>query len=79
LEKAEFNSKVSLFFSNYLIGRKTQYRWNEFTSSFFSIDVSVSQGSMLSSIFSAFYRSLIFHIFEKKLKTKKFQSHFSLL
>jgi len=35
LDKAGFDSKISSFFSNYLIDRKTQYVWNNFVSSFF--------------------------------------------
>jgi len=64
------------FFSNYLIGRKTQYLWVSFCSLFFSIDVGVEQGSALSSVFSTLYISLIFHIFEKKLKISIFPSCF---
>jgi len=45
------------FFSNYLIGRKTKYRWNNFLSPFFDINIGVGQGSALSPIFSAFYLS----------------------
>jgi len=34
LDKAGFDSKISSFFSNYLINRKTQYVWNNFISLF---------------------------------------------
>ena len=34
LDKASFDPKVSSFFQNYLVGRKTKYLWNNF---FFSI------------------------------------------
>ena len=60
LSKAGFNSKASLFLSNYLIGRKTQYLCNDFISSFFDVDIGVKQG------FAFFF--LFFHIFEKRLK-----------
>ena len=60
LSKAGFNSKASLFLSNYLIGRKTQYLWNDFISPFFDVDVGVEQG------FAFFF--YFFHIFEKRLK-----------
>ena len=68
LGKASFNSKVLHFFSNYLVGRKTQFLWNNFVSPFFNTDVGVGQGSTLSPILSALYISPIFHIFEKRVK-----------
>jgi len=71
LSKAGFNLKISSFFSNYLISRKTQYLWNSFTSPFFYIDVGVGQGSVLSPILSILYLSPIFHIFEKRVKNLK--------
>ena len=40
------------FFSNYLVGRSTQYSWNSFLSSVCNTDVSVGQGSALSPILS---------------------------
>jgi len=66
--KASFVPKVSLFFYNYLVERKTQYSWNNFSSLFFNINVRVSQGLALSSILSALYIALILHIFENCLK-----------
>jgi len=39
LNKAGFDSKIFFLFSNYLIGKKTQYLWNDFISSFFNVDV----------------------------------------
>ena len=45
--------------------------WNKFLSSFFEVDVSVRQGSALSSILSALYFSLVFHIFKKCVKNIK--------
>jgi len=66
LNKASFDSKVSIFFSNYLIGRKTQYLWNNFVSLFFNVNISIIQGSALFPILSALYISSIFHIFEKR-------------
>jgi len=76
LNKACFNFKILTLFSNYLIGRKTQYLWNIFCSLFFSINIGVEQDSALSSVLSsvlsfvlsALYISLIFHIFEKRTK-----------
>jgi len=41
LGKVGFDSRVVKFFSNYLIGRKTQYFWNSFSSPFLNVDVGV--------------------------------------
>jgi len=67
LDKAGFDSKISLFFQNYLVGRKMKYLWNNFSSFLFNVDIGVRQGSALSPILLAFYLSPIFHTFEKKL------------
>jgi len=68
LNKASFDSRISSFFSNYLIDRKTQYIWNNFISSFFRADIGVGQGSSLSPILSALYIAPIFYISEKRTK-----------
>ena len=39
LGKAGFDLRVVKFFSNYLVGRKTQYFWNSFSSLFFNFDI----------------------------------------
>jgi len=70
-DKARSSLRVSAFFSNYLVGRKTQYLWNNFSSPFFNIDVGVEQGLVLFLVLPAFYLSPIFHIFEKKVKNLK--------
>jgi len=41
LDKAEFDSRISWFFSDYLINRHTQYVWNSFISSFPRADIGV--------------------------------------
>ena len=41
LNKVEFDSKVSHFFDNYLVNKKTRYCWNNFSSPFFDINVGV--------------------------------------
>ena len=69
LDKAELDHKVSNFFKNYLVGRKTQYCWNNFISPSFNINIGVGQGSALSPILSALYLSPVFHSLEKCLKT----------
>jgi len=66
LEKAGFDPRIVSFFSNYLVNRKTQYIWNNFTSSFFRVDIGMGQGSIFSFILSALYIALIFHILEKR-------------
>ena len=43
------------FFSNYLVGRFTQYSWNSFLSGACDADVGIGQESALSSILSALY------------------------
>ena len=71
LRKAGCNSKVKQFFSNYLVGRKTWYCWNNIYSQFFNINIGVRQGSALFSILSALYISLVFYILENCLKNLK--------
>jgi len=75
-DKAGFDLKVSRFFQNYLVGWKTQYVWNSFSSSFFNVDIGVGQGLVLSSILSALYISLVLHIFENCLKSLKISISF---
>jgi len=78
LDKAGFDPKISSFFSNYLIGRKMQYLWNNFVFPFFNIDIDIGQGSVLSLIISALYLLPIFHIFEKRAKNLKILVSFLL-
>ena len=70
-EKAGLESKVSSFFANYLVKRKTSYLWNNLFSPNFEVNVGVGQGSALSSILLALYLSLFLHILEKCLKNLK--------
>lgn len=67
LDKAGFDSKISSFFSDYLVGRKTQYLWNNFTSPFFNVNIGVEQGLDLSPVLLTLYLTSIFYIFEKNL------------
>ena len=71
MAKAGFNPKVSNFFKNYLVSRKTKYIWNSFSSLYCSVDIGVGQESALSPILSALYLSLIFYILENYLKNLK--------
>ena len=68
LRKVDLNSKVVFFFIDYLIGRKTNYTWNNISSSSFKVNVRVGQRSTLSSILSALYFSPFLYILEKRLK-----------
>ena len=71
MDKVEFDPRISYFFSNYLVGRKTKYFWNNFSSLFFDVNIGVEQGLALSSILSALYLLLVSYIFEKRLKNLK--------
>ena len=71
LGKASFDPKVKCFFSNYLVGRKTWYCWNKFSSSFFNVDIGVEQGSALSPILSVLYLASVLHILKNCLKILK--------
>ena len=71
IHKAGLNTWVVGFFSNYLIERKTNYLWNNFSSPIFNINIGVGQGSALFSILSALYLSLFLYILEKCLKNLK--------
>ena len=68
LGKARFESRVINFFSNYLVNRKTNYSWNNFSSHLFDVNVGVGQGLAHSSILPVLYFSLFLHILEKHLK-----------
>ena len=71
LKKTEYHFKVVQFFLNYLVGRKMWYCWNNFSSSFFNIDISVGQDLTLSLILSILYISPVFYILKKHLKILK--------
>ena len=62
------NMRILLFFSNYLVGKKTHYSWNGFTLSFFSANIGVGQVLALSPILSALFIAPILYIFEKRIK-----------
>jgi len=78
LDKASFYPKVSIFFFNYLVDRKTYYLWNSFSSSSFNMDVGVDQKSTLSPILSALFIAPIFHIFKKIINNLKIPVSFLL-
>ena len=68
LGKAGFDSHVVFFFSHYLINRKTQYFWNNFSSPSIDVNVEVGQGLALSPILSVLYLTPFLHILENYLK-----------
>jgi len=70
LNKADFDTRISQFFSSYLINRQTQYVWNHFTSPFSKVGVGVGQESAnsLFPILLALYITFLFHIFKKRTK-----------
>ena len=71
MDKASFDSKIFIFFQDYLVERKMKNLWNNFSSPLFNVDIGVKQGSVLPPVLSALYLSHIFHIFEKRLKNLK--------
>jgi len=68
LQKAGLDICVVNFFTNYLIDRKTNYFWNDFSSPIFDVNIEVGQGSALSPILSALYLSSFLYILENHLK-----------
>jgi len=68
LDKAGFDPKVTSFFANYLVSRRTKYMWNDFSSPQFNINVGVSQGSTLSPILSSLYLFPFLYILENRLR-----------
>ena len=72
MKKAGFDHHIVSFFTNYLVDRRTNYLWNNFSSHTFCINVGIGQGSVLSPILSALYLSPFIYILENHLKTSKF-------
>ena len=68
LKKVGFDSRVTLFFVDFLVQRKTNYWWNKFSFSIYEVNVEVGQGSALSSILSILYLLPLLYILEKRLK-----------
>ena len=71
LGKAGFDLHVIKFFSNYLISRKTNYFWNNFTLSSFDVNIGVGQDLALSPILLALYLLPFLYILENHLKNLK--------
>ena len=68
LEKTGPDSKVTSFFTNYLVKRKTSYLWNGLPSSTFKVNVGVGQGSALSPVLLALYLFPFLYILKNHLK-----------
>ena len=62
------NPKVTSFFADFLVRRKTNYMWNDFSSPIYEVNVRVGQESALSPILSTLYLSPLLYILEKCLK-----------
>ena len=73
LKKAGVDSCVIKFFSNYLINKRTQYVWNNFSSHFVDVNMGVDQGSALFLILLALYLAFFLHILENHLKNLNLQ------
>ena len=71
LKKAGFDNRITSFFTNYLVNRKTNYFWNNFISPIFKVNFGVGQDSVLSPILSALYLSPFLYILENHLKNLK--------
>ena len=68
LDKAGLEPKATAFLANYLVRRKTNYLWNDFSSPLFDVNVRVGQRSALSPILLLLYLSLFLYILENRLK-----------
>ena len=68
LQKASLDFRVVNFFTDYLVGRRTNYTWNNLSSPTFEVNIGGGQGSALSSILSVLYFSLFLYILENHLK-----------
>jgi len=62
------NPKVTSFFVDFLVRRKTNYIWNDSSSPMYEVNVGIGQGSAPSPILSALYLSPLLYILEKHLK-----------
>jgi hypothetical protein len=58
-----FPAVLGPFLRSYLVGRRTTYKWDSFTSEPFAADVGVGQGSAMSPVLSALYLTLIMRRF----------------
>ena len=68
LDKVGLEPKATAFFTNYLVRRKTNYLWNNFSLPLFNVNIRVGQESALSPILSSLYLSPFLYILENRLK-----------
>ena len=68
LQKASLDFRVVNFFTDYLVGRRTNYTWNNLSSPTFEVNIGVGQVSALSLILSVLYLSPFLYILENCLK-----------
>jgi len=66
LRHSGFTDCLVDFFSDYLVGRSTQYAWNSFLSHACDADIGIGQGSALSPIFLALYIAPLLYLFEHR-------------
>ena len=59
-------------FSNYFVGKSTQYFWNSFIFDTFNIDVGIGQSFTLSPTLSVLYIASHIHIFEFRAQALKY-------
>ena len=64
IKLAGFDSKVVVFFKNYLTNRVTTYSWNHFSFPPFPASMGVGQESTFSPVLSALYLAPILYLFE---------------
>ena len=76
MKKASFEHHVISFFANYLVDRRTNYLWNNFSSHIFCINVGVGQGSALSPILFTLYLLPFIYIPENHLENLKIPTFF---
>jgi Reverse transcriptase (RNA-dependent DNA polymerase) len=71
IDRSEFPPCVGNFFRSYLVGRRTTYKWNAFTSGSYAADVGVGQSSALSPVLSALYLAPVIKLFVAHIVARK--------
>jgi hypothetical protein len=67
LEKQGFAPEIVVFFLSYLMGRHTQYAWDEELSPVFPSSVGLGQGSAMSPVISALTLAPLMKEFERRV------------
>jgi hypothetical protein len=67
LEKQGFAPEIVVFFRSYLVGRHTQYAWDEDLSPAFPSSVGLGQGSAMSPVISALTLAPLMKEFERRV------------